>query len=196
MTILTRRGVILATYYLIRHGEADYSELMEHHFWGFGRDLAPLSEKGIMQANETAKDDRLKTAELIISSPYTRALQTAQIISKNTGVEVKVELDLHEWLPDLSNTYTSSQEAFCLAEEFVECKGSYPKEISKRWETLADMRKRMRRVADKYSGYDKIIFVGHGMSLRTLAYIENMEPAEIVECVYIKDQEECKYSFY
>jgi broad specificity phosphatase PhoE len=72
----------VATYYLIRHGEADYSELMEHRFFGFGRGLAPLSEKGIMQANETAKDERLKSAELIISSPYTRALQTAQIISK------------------------------------------------------------------------------------------------------------------
>ena len=44
----------MATYYLIRHGEADYSELMEHHFFGFGRDLAPLSEKGIIQAEETA----------------------------------------------------------------------------------------------------------------------------------------------
>lgn len=99
----------MVTYYLIRHGEADYSELMEHHFFGFGRDLAPLSEKGIIQAEETAKDERLKTAELIISSPYTRALQTAQIISRNTGIEVKVELDLHEWIPDKSNQYTTSK---------------------------------------------------------------------------------------
>jgi len=194
--IIIGGGVIVATYYLIRHGEADYNKLMEYGFFGFGRDLAPLSEKGIMQANETAKDERLKTAELIISSPYTRALQTAQIISKITGIEVRVELDLHEWLPDLSNTYTSSQEAFHLTEEFVGCKGVYPKETSKQWETLVDMRKRMRRVADKYSEYEKIILVGHGMALRTLAYIEEMKPAEIVECIYEKGQEECKYSFY
>ncbi|BCN31011.1 histidine phosphatase family protein [Anaeromicropila herbilytica] len=185
----------MATYYLIRHGEADYSELMEHHFFGFGRDLAPLSEKGIAQAEETANDGRLKTAELIIASPYTRALQTAQIISRNTGIAVKVELDLHEWIPDLSNKYTTSEEAFRLTDEFIECKGAYPAGTRKLWETVEDMRIRMRRVADKYAEYHKVIFVGHGMSLRTLAYIEEMKPAEIVECKYEIGQEECMYSF-
>lgn len=185
----------MATYYLVRHGEADYSELMDHHFWGFGRDLAPLSETGLIQAEKTAKDERLKTAELIISSPYTRALQTAQIISKNTGIEVKVELDLHEWIPDLSNKYTTSEEAFRLAEEFVRCKGVYPAETIKLWETLGNMRIRMRRVADKYAEYERVILVGHGMALRTLAYIEEMKPAEIVECKYERGQKECVYSF-
>lgn len=186
----------MAIYYLIRHGEADYSELMEHHFFGFGRDLAPLSEKGIMQAQETATDERLKTAELIISSPYTRALQTAQIISKTTGIEVKVELALHEWLPDLSNKYTTSEEAFRLTDEFVKYKGAYPIETKKLWETLEDMRKRMRRVAEKYAEYEKVIIVGYGMAFRTLAYIEKMKPAEIVECKYEIGQEDCVYSFY
>lgn len=189
-------GIIMATYYLIRHGEADYSELMDHHFFGFGRDLAPLSEKGMIQAEETAKDKRLKTAELIISSPYTRALQTAQIISKYTGINVRVELDLHEWLPDLSNKYTTSEEAFRLTEEFVNCKGVYPIGTRKLWETVEDMRKRMRRVADKYAEYEKVIIVGHGMALRALAYIEEMQPAEIVEFKYEIGQKECIYSFY
>lgn len=144
----------MAMYYLIRHGEADYSELMKHHFFGFGRDLAPLSENGVIQAEETAKDERLKTAELIISSPYTRALQTAQIISKNTGIEVRVELDLHEWIPDLSNKYNTSEESFRLAEEFVKYKGIYPTGTRMLWETLEDIRKRMRRVADKYAEYE------------------------------------------
>lgn len=185
----------MATYYLIRHGEADYSELMEHHFFGFGRDLAPLSEKGIMQAEKTARDERLKRAELIVSSPYTRALQTAQIISRNTGIEVRVELDLHEWIPDLSNKYTTSEEAFRLAEEFVAYKGIHPARMIKLWETVDDMRKRMRRVADQYASYEKAILVGHGMSFRALTYIEEMKPAEIVECKYEIGQKECEYSF-
>ncbi len=109
----------MATYYLIRHGEA------------------------------------------IISSPYTRALQTAQIISKETGIIVKVELDLREWIPDLSNKYTTLEEAFRLTEEFVKCKGVYPTGIGELWEALTDMRKRMRRVADKYAEYNKVILVGH-----------------------------------
>lgn len=186
----------MATYFLIRHGEADYSDLIEHRFFGFGRDLAPLSEKGILQAKETAKDERLRTAELIVSSPYTRALQTAQIISKRTGIDVSVEIDLHEWLPDLSNKYRTSEEAFRLSDEFVSCKGVYPLGTKKRWETVEDMRKRMRRVADKYAKYQKVIIVGHGMAFRALAYIEEMKPAEIVECIYEKGQQECIFSFY
>ena len=49
-----------------------------------------------MQAEAAARDPRLKNAEFIVSSPYTRALQTAQIISRETGLPVAVDLDLHE----------------------------------------------------------------------------------------------------
>ena len=43
--------------------------------------------------------------------------------------------------------------------------------------------------------YSNKNLVGHGMSLRTLAYIEEMKPAEIVECKYEIGQEQCIYSF-
>ncbi len=98
-------------------------------------------------------------------------MQTAQIISKNIGIEVKVELDLHEWIPDLLNKYTTSEEANLLAEEFTKYRGIYPAETRKRWETVDAMRKRMRRAADKYAEYEKVILVGHGMAFRTLTYI-------------------------
>ena len=47
--------------------------MLEKGFYGFGRSFAPLSETGFKQVEKTAKDKRLKTAELIVSSPYTRA---------------------------------------------------------------------------------------------------------------------------
>ena len=186
----------MAIFYLVRHGEADYSEMLEKGFFGFGRSFAPLSEKGIKQAEEMATDERLKTAEIIVSSPYTRALQTASIISRETGLKICVEVDLHEWEPDKTNQYTTSEEAFTLTREFNECKGEYPKGQKMRWETLREVRERMRRVADKYANYDKVIFVGHGMAFRTLTYIEQMKPAQIVECEYYLGQEDCIYSFY
>ena len=80
----------MAVFYLVRHGKPDYSELYEKGFWGFGRDFAPLSEEGIRQAEAAARDERLKGASIIVSSPYTRALQTAQIIPKHTGMEFAV----------------------------------------------------------------------------------------------------------
>ena len=114
----------MALFYLIRHGEPSYDNLMEHGFYGFGRDLAPLTEDGKKHAEITAKDARLKEATLIVSSPYTRALQTAQIISRETGLRVEVELDLHEWVPDWENRYTTSEESFALAKEFTKYQGS------------------------------------------------------------------------
>lgn len=185
----------MALFYLVRHGEAVYDHMLENGFRGFGRDFAPLSEKGKEQAEITAKDIRLKSAELIVSSPYTRALQTAQIISRETGIRVEVDIDLHEWIPDQDNLYETSEESFALAREFTKYKGEYPPGERFKWESLASMRQRMRRVADRYSDYDKVILVGHGMVFRCLTYIEKMYPAEIIECTYQKGQEECDYSF-
>ena len=113
----------MALFYLVRHGEANYDYMLENGFWGFGRDFAPLSEKGKQQAEITAKDIRLKNAELIVSSPYTRALQTAQIISRETGIRVEVDIDLHEWISDENNQYETSEESFALAREFTKFKG-------------------------------------------------------------------------
>lgn len=122
-----------------------------------------MSERGKQQTEIMAKDIRLKSAELIVSSPYTRALQTAQIISRETGIRVEVDIDLHEWIPDENNQYETSEESFTFAREFTKYNGEYPPGEKFRWECLSHMRKRMIRVADKYSNYDKVIFVGHGM---------------------------------
>ena len=50
----------MTLFYLVRHGEADYSQMMESGFFGFGRDFASLSKIGIEQVEKTAKDERLK----------------------------------------------------------------------------------------------------------------------------------------
>ena len=171
----------MAIFYLVRHGEADYSDLMEKVFFGFGRDFVPLSKIGIEQVEKTAKDERLKTAQIIVSSPYTRALQTAAIISRETGLKFCVEVDLHEWIPDKTNQYKTSQEAFSLAKEFYENKGVYPKGQQLKWETFEEVRKRMQRVAEKYAGFGKVIFVGHSMAFEALTGIENIKPAEIID---------------
>lgn len=185
----------MALFYLIRHGKPDYSQLDAHGFFGFGRAFAPLSHEGIRQAELTAKDPRLLQAKLIVSSPYTRALQTAQIISRETGLPTTVDLDLHEWMPDQTNRLTSGAESAALAEEFSRFRGIYPQGQILRWETLAHMRTRMRRAADKYAGDAPVIFVGHGMAFRALCEITEMAPAEIIEYHYQPGQPDCPYHF-
>ena len=62
---------------LIRHGEQDYTVTEGRGFPGPARELAPLTERGVAQAEAVVKDARLQGCQLIVSSPYTRALQTA-----------------------------------------------------------------------------------------------------------------------
>lgn len=85
--------------------EPTYESVSSRHFIGHGRELAELSEKGIQQAKDVSNNKKLKSAQLILSSPYTRALQTEAIISKNSKLDVRVETDLHEWFPDLTFQY-------------------------------------------------------------------------------------------
>lgn len=184
----------MALFYLIRHGEPDYEAVSKLGFYGFGRSFAPLSERGLKQAEETAKDAGLLDADLIICSPYTRALQTAAIISREIDKEIVVEPELHEWIVDMTNSITSSEEVAMLGKEFQEYKGIYPEGQEMRWETLSSLKTRIKRVADKYADCNKVIIVGHGMAFRILKYIEHIAPGEIVECEYEKGQEDCEYA--
>ena len=96
------RGISMAVFYLIRHGKHTYEPVNGKGFIGHGLELAPLSEEGVIQAYECSKDSRLKNCDLIISSPYTKAMQTSAILSKQLGIDDKVEIDLREQELDLS----------------------------------------------------------------------------------------------
>ena len=67
-------------FYFIKHGKSDYSKRNTKIYQGFGVNLSPMSELGVKQIKEISHDERLKSADLILSSPYTRALQTAAIL--------------------------------------------------------------------------------------------------------------------
>ena len=158
----------MAHFYLIRHAQPDYEPCSTRGYMGQGRDLAPLTEKGVQQAEAAAHDARLKDIKLIVSSPYTRALQTAAIISRITGAPLTIEVDLHEWIPDLTFRFSTGDEAVAL-------------------------RKRVRAVADKYAHMDGVAFVSHGMALRTLRTMHDVGYAEIVELDYSPDMPDCVY---
>lgn len=83
-------------FYLIRHGKTDYTQRNTKIYQGFGANLAKLSELGERQILQSARDPRLLGADLILSSPYTRALQTAAILSRALDAPITVETDLHE----------------------------------------------------------------------------------------------------
>ena len=67
----------MAIFYFVRHGQMDMSMAGEKFYKGFAVNMMTLSEKGVNQILETAKDERLANAELIITSPFGRTLHSA-----------------------------------------------------------------------------------------------------------------------
>jgi len=172
----------MTVFYLIRHGEPTYQPVNDRNFIGHGLDLAPLTESGIQQLKETSKDNRLKNCEIIVSSPYTRALQSASILSKELGIDIEVDVDLHEWIPDIINfQHRTSEECFSLSRDFDLHNGIHPEGEVKVWETKENMKRRINGVLEKYLKYNRVIVVCHEMVIKTIEYQEKVANGEIIE---------------
>jgi len=91
----------------MRHGEPQRLAFDELGLVGFGRDLVPLTPRGIELASAAAQSPLLDGAELLVSSPLTRALQTAAIVAGRTGLLVEAELGLVERSQSLASIYRS-----------------------------------------------------------------------------------------
>lgn len=171
---------------IIRHGEPDYSQVTERGFKGHGRDLASLTLAGVEQAKTVASDSRLDDAELIVSSPYTRALQTAAIISRHRDLDINIELDLHEWLPDLTFNYDNDGIVKKAAKECTMFKGEHVEEI-RNWEKLSTVANRSFKALEKYLNYNKIIVVAHGVVMRQFKFEKTIPYCGIIEVDFDKD---------
>ena len=157
---------------LIRHGEPRYDEVQERKFPGMGYELGKLTERGIIQAENRAQDPRLEGAKLIISSPYTRALQTAAIISRITNIPLVVENDLHEWMPDTTFKFDFDiPKAF---EEYVANRGIALSDRKYPWETYEELQKRVKNAVLKHIEHDKIIVVCHGVVMSAFTRFDDI----------------------
>lgn len=171
----------MATFYLVRHGKTDYSERNKKIYQGFGVNLSPLSVDGVKEIENTSKDKRLCEASIILSSPYTRAVQTAAILSKELQIDIIIETDLHEWMANKNYIYENDEKAEKNYREFVEFRGTYPADCGMDWEDRSSMRKRILPVLEKYKHYQKIIVACHGIFIQSLCGGYHPKNGEIVE---------------
>ena len=72
--------------YLVRHGETELNRTGER----YQSPSIPLSEQGKKQAEKIAKRVSKLDFEAFITSPFTRARQTAEIISRRLGIKFEV----------------------------------------------------------------------------------------------------------
>lgn len=88
----------MTTFYLIRHGETMWSLADERRHKVGLRDFVPLTENGCSQIEHLVGSLKSFDGELIVSSPMTRALQSAAILCRHLNLPINVEYDLHEWI--------------------------------------------------------------------------------------------------
>src|SRR5437660_3829049 len=112
--------------YLVRHGETDWDLVNQRHLIGAANDRAPLTAVGVRQTLAAADDLRRMGIGLVLTSPMTRALQSAALLSRALNVPLAVEFDLHEWVPDLTYTWDNAATAVALYEEMKRTGGEWP----------------------------------------------------------------------
>ena len=162
----------------VRHGEPDYRELEERSYTGFGMDLAPLSEKGRQQAQELWQNPLLQSANLLVTSAVTRALETAFYVSCSTGLPLRVEPLLHEW-----QVYESGVENFEKARTlFLDNNGSLPPNSPIQYETATEMKSRFLECMAKYRDYQTVVVVAHRMLMRQFVPNEKIDFCQVIEC--------------
>lgn len=103
-------------------------------------------------------------------------------MSKELNIDIEVEVDLYEWIPDIVNfNHKTSQDCFDLCKDF-DLHNGIPQEYEEKvWKTNESMTKRMKNVLEKYSQYKRVIVVCHGMVIRTIKYKKDIAYAEIIE---------------
>lgn len=154
----------------IRHGEPDYDSLKNIDLNKISKNIAPLTTKGIENAEKVSYQETLKDADIILSSPYTRALQTAYIINKNLGKQIIIEPDLREWECEIDYNPFNNELEKHIEKEFHLFNGKHTNECKYDWESLSDLGIRAINVIKKYDNYKKIIIVTHAMLIRQFYY--------------------------
>jgi len=168
--------------YLIRHGEPDYGPVTEAGYTGFGRDFSQLTVRGIEQAQACAQNPIFDEVQVMVSSPYTWALQTASEIIRYHDLPLQVELQLHEWQPDKSGTQLkSARQAMLAYAEYSKKHGSKNATSTWDYETSTEIKQRVTAVLAKYADYDCIACVTHSEVMRQFGGWQKIGYCEIKE---------------
>lgn len=172
---------------LIRHGQQDYTQPEGKGFRGPARELAPLTPLGVQQAEQVALDPRLQGSQLIVSSPYTRALQTAAIISRVTGIKIEVSFDLHEWLIDTLYENRNIHDTIAAIRDIDLHKGRRNPEAKLHWEGYDQVAQRAYQALYPYLHYDKIIVTAHAYLIKQFHNPGHIDYCQIVEVDFDRD---------
>lgn len=161
----------------IRHGEPDFRARQDYFpkYEGRRYDLLHLSGQGCKQIVARIRELRGFNPNLILSSPYTRSLHTAAILSRAMNLEVVIEPELHDWLPVQDPSIKVSTDLIeQKAREFLDfqTKGLLP--ANRTWETEEELRQRIHRVFKRYEHLPTVIVSTHEAVIKSIIRTENV----------------------
>lgn len=152
---------------LVRHGECEGN--IKRMFRG--RADFPLNEKGLIQAQDLARELKNFPVKYIYSSPLVRARQTAEAIGEQCGAEVKIEegfnnIELGSWegrfMKKIAQEYPKEWELWVHNPEKLKVEDM---------ETLYDVQKRAKACLDslvsQHNG-EVLVVVSHRAVLKPL----------------------------
>lgn len=153
---------------LMRHGGPNWQLVTPPPWRGGAHDLVPLTRSGEEQAVAAADALHEEPPDLILSSPMTRALQTAALVATRLGVPLSVHIDLREWLPDQTYQWTTAQEVDDAYADMLSHVGR-PRPVGATWEPLEDVRHRAMSVLTHYlTGEKRVLVVCHEVLIHAL----------------------------
>jgi broad specificity phosphatase PhoE len=175
---------VIPRVFLVRHGAVDYGLLtrFEPTYRGPRHDFAPLTSEGVAQVERLIPVLRQRGCRLVISSPYTRTLQTAATLAAGLNCRLKVDLALHDWLP-----VRDGREPVCedtLAEKIAEYdawKATRRLPDERTWETDDEICRRVRSVLDHLHGEQVVTIVTHEAVIKAVCGIDAVPVASLRE---------------
>lgn len=167
---------------LVRHGAADYGALATYAptYNGGRYDFVPLSEDGVRQVEQLVPVVLPWRPSQVVSSPYTRSLQTASILAAALGCRLTVDLGLHDWLPvrDGQGVVAAEIVAMKIA-EYDRWKSSGAVPPDRTWETDDEMRTRLLAAVHRHRSSGGLVIVTHEAVIKSVVPVDEVPPASV-----------------
>lgn len=159
---LRENGTPGNTFIFIRHGEAEQN--VKKILNSDPKQIYHLTEKGRQQGGETSAKLKTEKVDMLFSSPFARAKETAEIIGRELGLEVQFDQHLREHGMGPFNGKTDKE----FLAQFASLEERYAKKIPG-GESFQEVETRSAQFIDffnrKYSG-KTFVLVTHGNVIR------------------------------
>lgn len=150
--------------YFVRHGQTDWNKELRIQ----GRTDIPLNDEGIRQAEKSAAFLKEESFDLVVTSPLSRAKQTAEIIATTTG------LPLVEMNQFIERDYGET-EGLTLEERIARFPDGQYKAVESVEDVITRVKEGLEELQNNYPGKN-IIVVSHGGVINALlSHLSNGE---------------------